>query len=164
VQNLEIISNIKICRASNRRGNEFSQMKSPPFRDPDVKAVFDSYPKRLRTPLLRLRRLIFACASRYDGVGEVVETLKWGQAAYLTEKPKSGSTIRLGTLKGQENGYAMFFHCQTTLVSTFREIYPETLSFQGKRAILFSLDDEIPQDAVAHCIGLALTYHSGQRA
>ena len=75
-----------------------------------------------------------------DGVGEVVETLKWGQAAYLTEKPKSGSTIRLGTVKGHENGYAMFFHCQTTLVSTFREIYPETLSFQGKRAILFSLD------------------------
>jgi Domain of unknown function (DU1801) len=139
-------------------------LNNPPFRGPDVKAVFDSYPKRLQTPLLRLRQLIFACASKTEGVGEVVEALKWGQAAYLTEKPKSGSTIRLGTIKGRENGYAMFFHCQTTLISTFREIYPETLTFQGKRAILFSLDEEIPQDAVEHCIGLALTYHSRQRA
>ena len=138
-------------------------MKNPPFRDPDVKAVFDSYPKKLRSPLLRLRQMIFACASRSDGVGDLVEALKWGQAAYLTEKHKSGSTIRIGTIKGQENGYAMFFHCQTTLVASFREIYPETLAFQGKRAILFSLEDEIPQDAVEHCIGLALTYHSRPR-
>lgn len=126
--------------------------------------MFDSYPKRLRTPLLRLRQLIFACASQTEAVGEVVETLKWGQAAYLTEKPKSGSTIRIGTIKGQENRYAMFFHCQTTLVSTFREIYPKTLVFQGNRAVLFSIEDQIPQDAVEHCIALALTYHSRQRA
>jgi len=138
--------------------------KSPPFHDSEVKAVFDSYPKRLRTPLLRLRQLIFNCASQTKGAGNLVETLKWGQAAYLTEKPKTGSTIRIGTLKGQENTYAMFFHCQTKLVADFREIYPKTLRFQKNRAIVFSLEDEIPRDAVAHCIALALTYRMRARA
>ncbi len=115
-------------------------------------------------PLLGLRELIFDCALKTKGAGELVETLKWGQAAYLTERPKTGSTIRIGTMKGQDNGYAMFFHCQTTLISSFREIYPEALTYQGNRAILFSLDTEMPHDPVAHCIALALTYHSRRRA
>ena len=139
------------------------KLKQPPFRDDAVKAAFDGYPPKMRKALLKLRGLIYATAAQTKGAGALIETLKWGQAAYLTEKPKSGSTIRIGTIKGQETSCAMFFHCQTTLVSSFREIYPGVLSFQGNRAIVFPLDDEIPLDAVAHCIGLALTYHSRAR-
>lgn len=139
------------------------QMRTQPFGDPDVKAVFDAYPARLRTQLLKLRQLIFVTAADTDDVGELVETLKWGQPAYLTERPRTGTTIRIGAVKGQANNYAMYFHCQTMLVPTFRELYSDSFIFQGKRALLFSLNDKIPQDALKHCIALALTYHSRPR-
>lgn len=138
-------------------------MKAPPFKDPDVKAVFDAYPAKLRRPLLRLRRLLFATAAETDGVGTLVETLKWGQPAYLTAKPKTGSTIRIDAVRGSETDYAMYFHCQSALVPTFRELYPDSFVFQGKRALLFSVGDEVPLEKLQHCVALALTYHARPR-
>ena len=135
-------------------------MIDTPFTDPLVKAVFDAYPPALRKALLELRRLIFATAAETAGVGDLVETLKWRQPAYLTERPKSGSTIRIDALKGRSDGYAMYFHCQSALVPTFRELYPESFVFEGNRAIHFSLDRNIDKEALKHCIALALTYHA----
>ena len=57
----------------------------------------------------------------------------------------------------------MYFHCLTTLVATFRELYPDELSFEGNRAIIFSEDEALPEDALRHCIALALTYHLNKR-
>lgn len=139
-------------------------MKAPPFGDPAVEAVFAAYPKALRGPLLDLRRLIFAVAARTEGVGALVETLKWRQPAYLTEKPKSGSTIRIDAVRGRDDRYAMYFHCQTALIPTFRELYPDAFAFEGKRALIFSTGESVPQDALDHCIALALTYHARVRA
>jgi hypothetical protein len=134
-------------------------LRDPPFLHLGVKAVFDAYPIRLRPRLLRLRQLILDTAAETEGVGEIIETLKWSQPAYLTEKPRSGSTIRIDALKGRADGYAMFFHCQTSLVATFRELYPDSFAFQGNRALVFSLAEEVPGAALGHCIALALTYH-----
>src|SRR5262249_14162752 len=94
-------------------------------RDPAVAAVFETYPKPLRSKLQALRRLIFDTARTTDGVGPLEEALKWGQPSYLTTKTKSGSTIRIDQVKAVPNQYAIYFHCQTDLVSTFRELYPE---------------------------------------
>ena len=138
-------------------------MANPAFADPSVEAAFQRYPPPLRKALLDLRRLIFAVAAETAGVGTLVETLKWGQPAYLTERPRTGSTIRIDGLKGRPDGYALFFHCQTTLVPTFRELYPELFDFDGKRALHFTLADKLPEAALKHCIALALTYHR-QRA
>ena len=129
------------------------------FDDPNVKAVFDAYPADLRADLLRLRELIFDTASETEGVGGLIETLKWGQPAYLPAKPRTGSTIRIDALKDQPDRYAMFFHCQTRLVDTFRELYRDQFVFQGNRALLFSHGDPIRVDALRHCIALSLTYH-----
>ena len=60
-----------------------------------------------------LRTLIFDVASDTDSVGELTETLKWGQPSYLTEKTKSGSTIRIGREKKTDGDYAIYFKCQT---------------------------------------------------
>ena len=54
----------------------------------------------------------------------------------------------------------MFFHCQSRLVESFRFLYPQTFTFEGKRALLFGLRDKIPEDELRHCIALALTYHA----
>jgi hypothetical protein len=53
----------------------------------------------------------------------------------------------------------MFFHCQTTLVGTFRERYGDLLSFEGNRAVLFSVGKKLPEKALKHCVAMALTYH-----
>ncbi len=70
-----------------------------PFDDPKVASVFDNFPKADRKGLLKLRALIFETAAQTRGVGQLNETLKWGQPAYLTPVSKSGSTIRLGLPK-----------------------------------------------------------------
>jgi hypothetical protein len=123
-----------------------------------VDAVFDAYPKSVRTKLVALRRLILDTAKATKGVGRLEEALKWGQPSYLTAETGSGSTIRIDRVKSEENQVAVFFHCQTNLVDTFRELYPK-LSYSGNRAILLDADKKLPEAELRHCVGLALTYH-----
>lgn len=129
-----------------------------PIENEAVKQTFAAYPADLRERLLDLRELVFSTAEEIDGCGEIVECLKWGQPAYLTQRPKSGSTIRIDALKGESRGYGLFVHCQTRLVPMFRDHYDGVLSFAGNRAIVFSLDEPLPVDPVRHCIAMALTY------
>ena len=55
----------------------------------------------------------------------------------------------------------MYFNCQTTLVETFRTLFPNEFRFEGNRAIVFNASDAVPTDALAFCIAAALTYHRG---
>jgi hypothetical protein len=138
--------------------------KSPAAQsDPAVDAVFDAYPKPLKARLLALRRLIFDTARTTKGVGALQETLKWGQPSYLTPETKSGSTIRIDQVKSTSGQYAVYFHCQTDLVETFRELYPKEFSYGGNRSILLNAQDEVPETALRHCVALALTYHLNKR-
>ena len=131
-------------------------------RDAAVEAVFGAYPSPVKAKLLALRRLIFDTADTTDGVGALEETLKWGQPSYLTTESKSGSTIRIDQVKAEAGRYAVYFHCQTDLVETFRELYPE-LSYSGNRAILLDADEKLPEQALRHCVALALTYHARKK-
>jgi hypothetical protein len=130
--------------------------------DPAVEAVFGGYPKPVKAKLLALRRLIFDTAKATKGVGALQETLKWGQPSYLTPETRSGSTIRIDQVKPDAGRVAVYFHCQTNLVETFRELYPE-LSFGGNRSILLNAGDKLPEAALRHCVALALTYHLNNR-
>ena len=129
---------------------------------PAVEAVFSAYPKPVKAKLLALRRLIFDTAKATKGVGPLEEALKWGQPSYLTSESKSGSTIRIDQVKAEAGRYAVYFHCQTNLVETFRELYPE-LRYEGNRAILLDAGDKLPEAELRHCVGLALTYHLNKR-
>jgi hypothetical protein len=138
-------------------------MNSVAIKSPEVGAVFKTYSMEVKERLLQLRQLIFDIASSTDGVGELEETLKWGQPSYLTLKSKSGSTIRIHHVKSIEGQYAIYFNCNTNLVSTFRHIYPDTFKFEGNRAIHFNVNDDMPQTELSFCISLALTYHLNKR-
>jgi hypothetical protein len=133
------------------------------FSDRAVEAAFETYPKPLKAKLLALRRLIFDTAATVEGVGPLEESLKWGQPSYLTSETKSGSTIRIDQMKPAADQYAVYFHCQTNLVETFRELYP-ALSYSDNRAILFKVADKLPEAALRHCVALALTYHLNKRS
>lgn len=133
------------------------------FEDRKVAEVFKEYPDAVREKLLALRELIFETAGSIDGVGNLEETLKWGQPSYLTPITKSGSTIRIDKLPAEENRYAIYFHCQTNLVSTFRELFPKRFDFEGDRAIRLNAKDPLPKKELSVCISLALTYHLDKR-
>ncbi|BCL61969.1 hypothetical protein DGMP_26620 [Desulfomarina profundi] len=122
-----------------------------------VSETFRSYPPIVREKLMYLRRLILETASESEGIEQLEETLKWGEPSYLT---KSGSTIRIGSKKATPEQYAIYFHCKTKLVDTFREIYRSVFKFEGNRAIVFDKNEEIPVEELKHCIYLALTYHN----
>jgi hypothetical protein len=106
--------------------------------------------------LIELRELIFQVASELDDVKELKETLKWGEPSYIS---KIGSTLRIDWKESNPNQFAMYFHCQTKLVDTFRELYREDLEFEGNRAIVFNLNAQLPKHILKHCISLCLRYH-----
>ena len=133
------------------------------FRNAQVAAVFKRYPAGVDGKLTELRELIFDTASRTGCVGELEETLKWGQPSYVTTKSGSGSTIRLDALKDNPGYYALYFHCQTNLVETFRKLYPREFTYAGNRSIVFHVADPIPEEQLSHCIAMALTYHRNKR-
>jgi len=126
-----------------------------------VDTVFAAYPQPAKAKLLALRRLILATAKATRGVGRIEEALKWGQPSYLTPETKSGSTVRIDHVAGKQ--VAIYFYCQTDLVATFRELYPDQWSYGGNRCILLNVEDKIDEAALRHCIALALTYHLNKR-
>ena len=130
-----------------------------PFENAAVAQAFEAYPLDIRRKLLALRALIFQTAALTEGVGMIEETLKWGEPAYATSQSKSGSTMRIGWKKSTPSQYAMYFHCQTNLVDTFRALFPAEFKFEGNRAIVFNEHDVVPTDSLALCIAAALTYH-----
>ncbi len=127
------------------------------FNNPDVKNTFNELPEQIRQKLLFLRQLIIDIASEHKMLGKLEETLKWGEPSYLT---KNGSTVRLGYKKSNPEQYAIYFHCKTKLVDTFKELYKNEFKFEGNRAIIFNLDDDIPINELKHCISLSLNYHN----
>ncbi|TGK03999.1 DUF1801 domain-containing protein [Leptospira semungkisensis] len=133
------------------------------FQNSDVAEVFANYPDKIRERLLYLRELIFDVAKETEGVGRIEEVLKWGQPSYVTEESKSGSTFRIDKIKTEEDQYAIFFHCQTDLISRFRKNFPKQFSFEGNRAIIFTEGNKIPEKELKECIASALTYHSDKK-
>lgn len=123
---------------------------------PEVEQVFHQYPEVVREKMEYLRCLILEVASETEGITQLEETLKWGEPSYLT---KQGSTIRIDWKKKQPAQYAIYFKCTSKLVSTFRKLYQDLLTFEGNRAIIFQLHDQLPVIELKHCICAGLRYH-----
>lgn len=121
----------------------------------EVDSVIESWPENIQASVQQLRALIFTTAKR-NGDLEVQETLKWNEPAYVTEK---GSPIRLGWSSKTPELYRLHFICTSKLADTYKELYGDTLTIEGKRAIVFHCAQALPVDEVSHCISLALRYH-----
>lgn len=96
-----------------------------------VLQLLESYPELAAEKLAGLRQLIIETAEETDGVEELLETTKWGEPSYLCP---SGSTIRMDWKKKTPDYYYLYFICTTELVSTFRLIFGDELTFEGDRA------------------------------
>jgi len=124
--------------------------------NPEVESVFKKYPDEIRPKLENLRRIIVETATEIEQVTFLEETLKWGEPSYLT---KIGSTIRIDWKDKNPNQYAIYFKCTSKLVYTFKSVYNDFFSYEGKRAIVFQLEDKVPEEELKKCIAVALTYH-----
>ena len=113
-----------------------------------------AYPEKAKTKFHEIRSLIFEVAQS-NGLGEIEETLKWGQPSYLC---KFGSTIRLDWQSKTPNSICIFFNCKTILVETFKEIFGESLIYEGNRIVYVPLGEQKPQE-LETCILMALNYH-----
>ena len=132
------------------------------IEDSAVLSVFEGYPDDLKQTLLDLRTLILQTAESLDAVGELQETLKWGQPSYLTVRPKCGTTIRIDRDKSESGDFALYVNCQSSLVSDWRVLFPD-LTFGGDRSVHFRLHQPLPEDELRHMISMALTYHGSRR-
>ena len=152
----------KVNYAGKMKKRSKPNLPEPMTEYSELTAVFEKYPDPVREQLLLLRGEILQTAVATPGVGQIVETLKWGQPSYLTVKPKSGTTIRLDAHDAEQGKVALFVHCQTSLIATFRQLYPD-LAYDGTRAIVFDANAPLPLAPLRHCIRLALTYHRDKK-
>lgn len=120
----------------------------------EIQLKLDSYPADARRKLLALRANIFECAHSL-AITDLVESQKWGEPAYSC---KQGSTLRIDYKASNPEYCAVYFHCQSKLVETFKALYGDTFIYEGKRAILLPTHKGTPSQ-LNHCIGLALQYH-----
>lgn len=122
----------------------------------EIKTKFESYPKPVQERLYRLRELVFQVAAD-EHLGEVEESLKWGQPSYRT---KDGSPLRIDWKPKSPDEYAMYFNCSTRLVETFRELHHDRLKLKDNREITFVLGEELPEQELRQCVAMALKYHT----
>ena len=92
--------------------------------------------------------------------GGLVETTKWGQVSFLPARARIGTTVRVD--QHDEQHVALYVHCQTNLVDTFRAMFPE-LSYSGNRAVLFEISKPLPENEIKVCVEAALLYHLNKR-
>lgn len=124
--------------------------------NPKVEEVFANYPETVRDKMYRLRELVLETAEEITTISKLEETLKWGEPSFLT---KDGSTLRMDWKEKTPDQYALYFKCTSRLVETFKSVYKNKFQFEGKRAIVFRLNQEIPVDDLKECIKASLTYH-----
>ncbi len=124
-----------------------------PFQNTEVAAVFNGFPNSARKGLLHLRELVFLSAASDPEIASISEELRWGQPAYLC---KTGSSLRLGIPK--TGGFALYVHCQTTLIRDFTELFPFGFSIEGNRAVHFQSVSGIDDEKITFLINAALRY------
>lgn len=120
-----------------------------------MKSAYASFPQPARDGLLALRDLIFDLAADLP-VGDVDESLKWGQPSYTTTGEKSGTPVRLSLTK--QGDIAILTHCQSTVIGDFRAICDPSLTFDGNRALHLDPSAPIPTAEITPLIRAALTY------
>lgn len=125
--------------------------------EPAFAAKLAAYPTPAQTVLDQLRGLVHEVAAETTSLGKLTETLKWGEPSFVTKK---GSTLRMDWKERSPAQYAFYVSCSSQLIPTFRVVYGSELAFEGNRAIIFDLQEELLKDIIKQCIRTALTYHS----
>ena len=123
---------------------------------PEAIEKWETYPPHVKERLIQLRDLVVKSATASEYVDAVKETLKWGEPSYIT---KHGSTLRMDWKEKNPEQFALYFQCTSKLVPTFQRVFGNSLKYEKTRAIIFKLDEDIPENEIIECIKAALNYH-----
>lgn len=123
---------------------------------PEFENKLKAYPDHVKDKMLTLRQLVIDTARETGSIDKLEETLKWGEPAYVT---RHGSTLRMDWKEKSPDHYAMYFQCTSRLVDTFKAVFGNTFNYEGNRALVFALDQDIPVEPLKACIRATLNYH-----
>ena len=126
------------------------------------KSVTDDYPSVLGDKLLYLKSLIYEQAELNPKVGEIEESLKWGQLSYAS-KNRSGTPVRLGIEKKSPGFFGLYVNCSTTVIDDIKHIYGDRFQYDGNRGLLFNEQEILPEDEIRHAIDMTLCYHINKK-
>ncbi|MGL9727524.1 hypothetical protein IGI44_000868 [Enterococcus sp. DIV0756] len=118
----------------------------------DIQTFYPTYSAQEKQKLIELQNLIHEIAGESDI--QLVESAKWGQLSFATP---NGTPIRIDRFSDTQ--VALFVHCQTHLIDDWKSLFSESLSFSKNRAILFQLDESLPEEPLKICIDQAFHYH-----
>ena len=127
-----------------------------PNMSQQVADVTADYPADAKAVFSKVRQLVLDVAKDTVGVDKTEETLKWGEPSYLAE---GGSTVRMKWSDKNPEQFSLYFNCNSILVETFKELYLDEFEYDGNRAMSFSIDKPVPEDALKHCLSMAMQYH-----
>lgn len=123
--------------------------------EPSVAEKFNAYPQKIRPLMEALRGAVYEIANTQPGM-HVEESLKWGEPSYCC---KGGSAIRMDWKQKNPEVLSLYFNCNTTLIETFKEIFPTTFEYVGRREIRLPVEEKLPLIELKQCFDLALKYH-----
>jgi len=121
----------------------------------EIKKKLESYPCDAREKLKEIRELIFSAAEE-EGLGEIIEQLKWGELSYSS---KLGSPIRIDWKPKYPDQISVFVNCKTLLIATYKEVYGSAFQYVGNRELTLPLSKPTPLPELKGCISMALKYN-----
>ena len=123
--------------------------------DVSIESKLNTYPPHVKHALGQVRELILHIA-KSESLGPVSESLKWQQLSYSCP---SGSPIRIDWNADSPQTISIFCHCQTKLIASFKEVYPNAFRYLGNREMVLAINQISANPELTHCISVALKYH-----
>jgi len=121
----------------------------------EVEEKYNTYSPDVRSKLLEIRELVISVVKEENITG-FEEALKWGEISFLAKK---GSTFRVDAPASMPGKLAVYFHCQSLLVETFRQVFGERFVYEENRAIILEQEKPLPEAELKVCFRTALNYH-----
>ena len=121
-------------------------------------SIVDHYTVELKDKFLYLKSLIYEQAALNPKIGEIEESLKWGQLSYVS-KNRSGTPIRLGIERKMPGYFGLYVNCSTTVINDAKHIYGDKFQYDGNRGLMFKSDDQLPEKEIRHIIDIILCHH-----
>ena len=123
--------------------------------DPLIYSLKEVYPADILSRYDEFRTLVFELANKISELKWLEESVKWGELSF---RSNIGSPFRFGWSSKSPNQFGIYFVCTTTLIETFKKLYPDFFHFDANRGLIFNADEAFPKEPFSHCIELALRY------
>ncbi len=123
--------------------------------DPDISSILETYPETTLTRYQEFKELVLETADSIDDIKWLEENIKWNELSF---RSNIGSPFRFGWNSKSPDQFGIYFICSTTLIETFKQLYPDFFTFDGNRGLIFELNQAFPIEPLSHCLKLALRY------